>query len=147
MQVSFLLVFRLSQCGPLQMLLSFHLIINQSAVEFLFQTIRDAGMGYSKELFQTTKHTIGAFVMVIEAQENVVWEGPLEVVWYSWTSKQAWPRGLLGSPFRTALEISKEGDSPASLGSLYVHIHCQSGIVHIFQDLCRYETSETSDVL
>lgn len=55
--------------------------------------------------------------------------------------------GLLRSPFRTALEISQEGDSPTSLGSLCVHIHCQSGVVRIFQDLCRYETIETSDVL
>lgn len=55
--------------------------------------------------------------------------------------------GVLRSPFRTTLEISKEGDSPTSLGNVYLHIHCHSGIVHIFQDLCRYETIETSDVL
>lgn len=46
-------------------------------------------------------------------------------------------------PVQNSMEISKDRDSPTSLGKLCVHIHYQSG----FPDLHRYETIETSGVL
>lgn len=46
-------------------------------------------------------------------------------------------------PVQNSMEISKNRDSPTSLGKLCVHIHYQSG----FPDLHRYETIETSGVL
>lgn len=70
--------------------------------------------------------------MVIEAQESVFWERPLEVLWC-----KAGTASTVGQvtqvPVQNSTEVSKDRDSPASLGILCVHIHCQSGIIMFFQ--------------